>query len=374
MQGYAQQRIFDCIDEYLGREMCKIVQRCLEDVMGPNEVMQVISFTTSTKPEAAGAPVPTVAAVFSSGRFELRALSAERFSESQNSSRLVLTGCLLNGKLAGLVGKNFKMPQSHTVIARPLGQSCRTRTLCRKGRCNFMHWDVQARKTGARNWKLGIKRAACILPCLLLRLLLHNSCACVSTWKVGKLFVQTVVTLVCCASFPTLVGRHWHVRLSCAMHRVYAFQCDFYMGSIGNSQAQLRVVNFRVTGISPRQPETATSCNVTETYACYKDKTYTGFFSVLLARFSVTDCRWLQMTADDCRLCVLLLVCCCYAVALRCFHCWCDTDYTCAVQCSAGLHPGCRLSNHGHRKCLSLRDPESVNSWPLGTTVAPLAM
>lgn len=36
MQRYAQQWIFDCIDEYWGRKMCKIVQRCPKDVVGPN--------------------------------------------------------------------------------------------------------------------------------------------------------------------------------------------------------------------------------------------------------------------------------------------------------------------------------------------------
>lgn len=34
----------------------------------------------------------------------------------------------------------------------------------------------------------------------------------------------------------------------------------------------------------PRQPETVTACNVTETFACYKDKTYAGFFSAAPSR------------------------------------------------------------------------------------------
>eukprot|EP00435_Cladocopium_sp_Y103_P038798 s996_g10.t1 len=96
---------------------------------------EVISFTTSTKPEAAGAPVPTVAA-------------------------------------AGPYWLSLEWQAG------------------RKGRCNFMHWDVQARKTGT------------------------------------DMFVSAA--------------------------------------------------------LCTEQPETATSCNVTETYACYKDKTYTGFFSVCI--------------------------------------------------------------------------------------------
>ena len=49
--------------------------------------MQVISFTTSTKPEAAGAPVPTVAAVFTSGfeRWEIlwEHLKAQKTDETE---------------------------------------------------------------------------------------------------------------------------------------------------------------------------------------------------------------------------------------------------------------------------------------------------
>lgn len=96
---------------------------------------EVISFTTSTKPEAAGAPVPTVAA-------------------------------------AGPYWLSLEWQAG------------------RKGRCDFMHWDVQARKTGT------------------------------------DMFVSAA--------------------------------------------------------LCTEQPETATSCNVTETFACYKDKTYTGFFSVCI--------------------------------------------------------------------------------------------
>eukprot|EP00438_Fugacium_kawagutii_P010449 Skav231143 [mRNA] locus=scaffold2333:65122:92265:+ [translate_table: standard] len=39
---------------------------------------------------------------------------------------------------------------------------------------------------------------------------------------------------------------------------------------------------FYSAALCTEQPETATSCNVTETFACYKDKTYAGFFDVCI--------------------------------------------------------------------------------------------
>lgn len=123
----------------------------------------------------------------------------------------------------------------------------------------------------------------------------------VASWQVVR---ANSVCTVCCASFPTLVGRHWYVRLSCAMHRVYAFQCDFYMGSIANSQAQLMVVNFRVTG--SHQGNRKLQLLATWRRLMHATKTRpTPDFSV----YSWQDLVW--QTADDCILRVLLLLSCC---------------------------------------------------------------
>ncbi|CAK9086158.1 unnamed protein product [Durusdinium trenchii] len=39
---------------------------------------------------------------------------------------------------------------------------------------------------------------------------------------------------------------------------------------------------FHTAALCTEQPESATSCNVTETFACYKDKTYSGFYDVCI--------------------------------------------------------------------------------------------